>query len=144
LTLYKTTPSTQNLETPRKSRLLVQKAARKCANDIWQGLCQEIQSAADAGDLKEMYRGIRQVVGPKLKKTAPLLRKSGEVLVEKPQQMKRWAEHFSDLYAHEEKLVESALDSLEQLPLLHSLDLLPTQLEVSKAIDSLKMGRAPG
>ena len=79
--------------------------------------------------MKKIYRGIRQVVGPKLKKTAPLLSKSGEVLVEKPQQMKCLAEHFSDVYAHEEKLVESALDSLEQLPLLHSLDLPPTQLE---------------
>ena len=33
----------------------VQQTARRCANDYWLKLCHQIRSAADTGNIKEMY-----------------------------------------------------------------------------------------
>ena len=53
-------------------------------------------------------------------------------------------EHYSDLYSRENIVSPSALDAVECLPTMEELDTEPTLEELSKAIDSLASGKAPG
>ena len=58
--------------------------------------------------------------------------------------MHRWVEHYSELYSRENVVTPSALDNFERLPVMEELDAAPTEDELSKAIDSLASGKAPG
>ena len=58
--------------------------------------------------------------------------------------MHRWVEHYSELYASENLVKPSALSNVEHLPVMEELDAEPTEDELSKAIDSLASGKAPG
>jgi hypothetical protein len=53
-------------------------------------------------------------------------------------------EHYSDLYSKENTVSHSALEAIERLPTMDELDAEPTVVELSKAIDSLASGKAPG
>ena len=80
LTPYKANPSDQNLKILRAARSKVHQRARQCANDYWLQLCSQIQIAADTSNIKAMYDGIKQALGPTQKKTAPLKSATGEVI----------------------------------------------------------------
>nr|XP_027222972.1 uncharacterized protein LOC113815075 [Penaeus vannamei] len=58
--------------------------------------------------------------------------------------MERWVEHYSELYSRKNAVTEDALDPIECLPELEELDSKPTIEELSKALDSLSAGKAPG
>lgn len=58
--------------------------------------------------------------------------------------MERWVEHYSALYSIDNNVVDLALDAIEPLPIMQDLDAEPTLEELSKAIDSLACGKAPG
>ena len=137
-------PSQSTLLALRYDRSQVQARARHCANKYWQDLCVSIQRAADIGSIRGVYEGIKKAIGPTHNKTAPLKTKSGETITDKSKQMERWVEHYSDLYSRETNISEATLESVERLPVMEELDNLPSLEELSKAIDSLPMGKAPG
>ena len=64
LTIYKAFPSEINLLTLKSARSKVQQAARQCANEYWLHLCSKIELAADRGNIKGMYDGIKQALSP--------------------------------------------------------------------------------
>ena len=141
---YKRTPNERNLQILRSARSKVQRTARLCANDYWTELSQTIQTAAANGNIRGMYDGIKTAMGPTQNKTAPLKSTTGEVITNQAQQMHRWVEHYSELYSRENVVTPSALDNIECLPIMEELDAAPTKDELSKAIDSLASGKAPG
>ncbi|XP_076449087.1 uncharacterized protein LOC143285577 [Babylonia areolata] len=53
-------------------------------------------------------------------------------------------EHYTELYARENVVTEDALNAIECLPELEELDREPTIDELTKALDSLASGKAPG
>ena len=53
-------------------------------------------------------------------------------------------EHYSDLYFKQNVVTSAALDAIECLATMEELDTEPTVEELSKAIDSLAAGKAPG
>lgn len=53
-------------------------------------------------------------------------------------------EDYSKLSSKEYSISDSMLDAMECLPVMEDLDVLPTAEELSKAIDSLPTGKAPG
>ncbi|KAL8621445.1 hypothetical protein ACOMHN_048245 [Nucella lapillus] len=116
----------------------------QCANDYWLQLCSQIQIAADTGNIKAMYDGIKQALSPTQKKTTPLKSAKGEVIQDREQQMEHWVEHYTEIYARENVVTEDALSAIECLPELEELDREPTIDELSKALDSLASGKAPG
>ena len=61
----------------------MQQTARACANEYWTDLCNLIQQAADTGNIRGMYDGIKKAIGPRVLKTAPLKSASGEARVVK-------------------------------------------------------------
>ncbi|XP_063615657.1 uncharacterized protein LOC134788764 [Penaeus indicus] len=69
---------------------------------------------------------------------------TGEVIQDRTQQMEHWVEHYSELYARENIVTADALNAIECLPMLEELDAEPTFDELSKALDSLATGKAPG
>lgn len=141
---YKRSPNEKSLQALRKARSKVQQTARRCANEYWQELSSSIQLAAATGNIRWMYEGIKKALGPTQSKTSPLKSSSGETITDKGQQMERWVEHYSELYSRENVVVASAIDAIEPLPTMTDLDVEPSQEELSKAIDSLACGKAPG
>ena len=91
-----------------------------------------------------MYDGIKKVLGTTLNKTVPIRSSTGEVITDRGLQLERWMEHSSDLYSGENTVSTSALVDVECLPIMEELDTEPTLEELSKAIDSLASGKAPG
>ena len=79
-----------------------------------------------------MYDGTLH--GPTQSKTPPLKSSSWEIMTDIGQQMEKWVEHYSDLYSRE---------NIECLP-MDEKDSEPSVEELSKAIDSLASGKAPG
>ena len=96
------------------------------------------------GDIREMYQKIKIATGKATQKTAPLKSKSSDIISDKPKQLERWVEHYLELYSHENKISQPALDALENLPVMKKLDAKPTTLQLSKAIDALSAHKAPG
>ena len=144
LIAYKTCPSEQNLHVLRAARNKVQHTTRRCGNDYWPQLCSRIKTAAETGNIKGMYDGIKQALGLTQKKTGPLKSATGEVIQDRVQQMKCWAEHYSELYSRENIITGDALSNIECLPVLDELDSEPTLEEVHTALNSLASGKAPG
>ena len=66
---------------------LFQYTARHCANNFWIKLCTDIQTAADTGNVKGMYEGIRKVVGPTVRRTCPIKSATGVTLTGQKAQM---------------------------------------------------------
>ncbi|XP_063605235.1 uncharacterized protein LOC134780428 [Penaeus indicus] len=144
LLAYKNSPSERTLTALRTARNNAQRVARRCANDYWLKLCEDIQRSADSGNVRGMFDGIKKAVGPEVKKTAPLKSATGEIITDREQQMKRWVEHYSELYSRETVVTDAALDATDDLPVMEELDQVPTLDELSKAIDMLPSGKAPG
>ena len=91
-----------------------------------------------------MYDGIKKALGPTLNKTVPLRSSTREVITDRGHQLERWVEHYSDIYSRENIVSLSALDAVECLPTMEELNTEPTLEKLSKAIDSLASGKAPG
>ena len=144
LLAYKDSPNEKTHAALRSARSVAQCTARRCANDYCLQLCTSIQAASEHGNIQGMFDGIKRAIGPTVKKTAPLKSTTGETIVDRNNQMVRWVEHYSDLYSRETVVTESALDSIEALPVMDELDALPTLEELSKAMDNLSTGKAPG
>ena len=58
--------------------------------------------------------------------------------------MKRWVEHYLEVYGTENKVTEAALNAIPQLTVMKELDAEPTLDELAKAINCLINGKAPG
>ena len=141
---YNKHPSSENLCKLRQARNEAKKLVRRCANDYWVELSQHIENASATGNIRAMYEGIKTATGPSQCKSAPLKSSSGELIIDKGKQMDRWKEHYSNLYSRPSTVSESALSAMEQFTVMHELDELPTLSELSKAIDQLAPGKAPG
>ena len=63
---------------------------------------------------------------------------------DKRQQMERWVEHYLELYTTRNVVSDAALNAIPDLPVLDELDVEPSMEELSKAIDCLSTGKAPG
>jgi hypothetical protein len=144
LLAYKANPSPSTLQSLRTARNKAQQTARHCANTYWLNLCSSIQRAAETGNARGMYEGIKKATGPTPSKTAPLKSKTGEVITDQEKQMKRWTEHYLELYATLNVVTDTALNAIPDLPVMEELDTPPTMDELSKAIDCLACRKAPG
>ena len=67
---YKSSPSERTLQILRAAQNKVQQISRRCAHEFWLQMCNHIQVCADTGNLKGMYDGIKQAIGPVHSRTA--------------------------------------------------------------------------
>ncbi|XP_038073012.1 uncharacterized protein LOC119741333 [Patiria miniata] len=117
----------------RAAKSTVQRLTRAALQRYWSHLSDRIQRCADSGDLRGLYQGIKEAIGPTPKKSAPLLSSTGAILTDQTAQLDRWVEHYSSLY-----------NSDAALPILKEVDNSITLEEVKHAINGLKNNKAPG
>jgi hypothetical protein len=137
-------PSAKKLAIYRKALNNAKSVSQKCANDYWVRLCGGIHSAADSGNTRAMYEGMKKAFGPSVTKVAPLKSTSGEIIKDRSKQMERWAEHYQKLFSGENVVGNKAIQNTTPLPTMEELDAPPTINERRKAIIALSCGRAPG
>ena len=122
----------------------VQQISSRCANYFWLQLYNHIQVCADTGNLKGMYDGIKQAIGPMQSRIiAPLKSATSDALKDKTKQMERWAEHYSELYSRVNVVSEEALIAMESLSIMDELDSEPLE-DMNQALDQLSSGKATG
>ena len=102
-----------------------------------------MQICADTGNLKGMYDGIKQAIGPMQSRIAPLKSSTGDAIKDKSKQMERWVEHYSKLYSRVNVVSEEALMTIESLSIMDELHSEPTLEEIYQVLDQLSSGKAP-
>ena len=128
----------------RAARSKVQQISRCCANDFWLQLCNHIQVCADTDNLKGIYYGIKQAIGPMQSRIAPLKSATGDAIKDKSKQMERWVEHYSKLHSRMNVVSDEALMAMESLSIMDELDSEPTLEDINQALDQLSSGKASG
>ena len=108
------------LSTLKVARSEMQRASRKCANEYWLNLCSDIQNAADIGNIRGVYEGIKKTVGLSCTKTAPLGSANGTTTTDKIKKMERWVEHYSESRGSTISAVTP--DAVESKPSMIELD----------------------
>nr|XP_049705654.1 transposon TX1 uncharacterized 149 kDa protein [Helicoverpa armigera] len=122
----------------------LQRVSRHFANRYWVSLSETIQHCHKIGDFRGMYQGIKTAIGPVARKRAEIKDRQGNPISDKQQQLRRWQEHYSNLYSDEININPTALDSLPVFPSMSDLDDPPTLEEFQQAIKSLKLGKSSG
>ena len=61
---YISLPNSKKLQGLKDAKKKVQQRARRCANEFWVELSQKIQLAANTGNIRGMYGGIKKAMGP--------------------------------------------------------------------------------
>ena len=140
---YQHTRSKRYPEALCQARSRAEEECKNCANNHWMSLCAEIQSVADAGNIRSLFEGIKKAIGATQSKCAPLKTSTGETIIHKSKLMLYWAEHYSELYGGTNFVSPSALDKIERLPTLLELDDVHSKEELSKEILEILYGKAP-
>ena len=129
----------------KQHKAIVQRELRRMKNEWWSKISLQVQTASDAKDAKRLYGLLRQVFGPQSSSIAPLKSKDDTSLTKDPEGiMKRWKEHFTDLFFNPSVVDETVIDSLPQRDLLHRMDRIPSLDEVKSSIKQINSGKAPG
>ena len=89
---YQRNPSSSSSEALREARRRANVKCKICANNFWMNLCAEIQSAADTGNSRGMFEGIKKAIGPTQSKSSPLKTSIGEIITDKSRLMECWVE----------------------------------------------------
>ena len=121
----------------------MQTEARKCAPSYWLNICDEIQRAADMGDARKMYQGMKRCIDP-VKRAAVPKDLQGNILTGKQQKLERWVEHYGIPYARLSDINEAVFVTLPQFEIMEDLSAEPTLEELQKAINSIPVNKASG
>ena len=129
----------------RNIRSTIQRQLRQMQDSWLSNKADEIQGFADRNDLKNFYRGIKEVYGPTTTSPFPLLSADSSTLItDKDKILERWAEHFDNVLNRPSNINDEAIERLPQIPINETLGALPTQEEIQKATHQLSNGKAPG
>ena len=95
--------SVSTLEELRLAGRNVQHLTRAAIDVYWRNpnLCDHIEECALLGNVRGMYSGIKEALGPVPKKSAPLKTTTGEELTDLEAQLNGWVQHYETLYADE-------------------------------------------
>ena len=91
-----------------------------------------------------MYDGMKKAFGPGATKITPLRSTTCDIITDQGKQTEKWAEYYQELYLRENTITDSAVKSTCALPILEELDVPPSVEELSKAMNSIACGKAPG
>ena len=123
----------------------LQREIRRMKNEWWSKISQEVQSAYDRHDSKMLYHLLRQAFGPRSSPVVPMKSLDGSTSIKDPEGiLKRWSEHFSNLFFNPSDVDNDVIDSLPQSELFDEMAARPTLDEVKKAIKEVNTGKAPG
>ncbi|CAM4650168.1 unnamed protein product [Leuciscus chuanchicus] len=83
----------------KQTRSEVQRLTREAKHLYWESICRRVEHCSATGNTGGMYQGLKQALGPPVKKSSPLRSATGEILTNLDDQLNRWVEHYSSLYA---------------------------------------------
>ncbi|KAL1447078.1 hypothetical protein WDU94_005521 [Cyamophila willieti] len=144
---YLANPTTKQRKKYVAARKNCQKEVRRIKEKWWTQKTDELQSFMNANDTFNLYRAIKETVGPAKKSLNIIETKEGTCLKSKAEQLVRWKEHFDNLLNQDAQLELQELQiSLHQKT---SSDLIindepPTEAEIVKALSQLKNNKSPG
>ena len=123
----------------------LQNKLRKMENDWWKAKADELESASNTKNTKEMYNLTKEMFGPKKPKRSPLRSADGNTLLtDKNDIHNRMSEHFCQLLNRESAVDFNVIESIEQYDTLYHLDTSPSLQEVGTAVVNLNRGKSPG
>jgi hypothetical protein len=123
----------------------VQHATRVAMHKYWSDLCSRIEGHSASGNIRGVYEGLKEALGPTPKKSAPLRSSTGAVLTDVDAQLQRWVEHYSFLYGQPVSADVAAIEAaVPELPINGELDAPITLEEVKRAVHVLKNNKASG
>lgn len=109
-------------------------------------LASEAEVAARTGNLRALYESTRRLSGTKNKNEVPVKNKQGKLLSNEREQMERWFEHFSELFAINND--DPVLHQTKNVPKVRKVQRIstttPSISEIEEAIASMKSNKAPG
>jgi hypothetical protein len=91
----KISTQTQYAEINKRVKRSIRKDKRNWINEQ----AKLAEEADRRGDIKELYNITRKLSQRKFKMNRPIKTKSGTLLTTQEEQMKRWEEHFSEIFA---------------------------------------------
>lgn len=144
LARLKSRPTRQAQENYRAARSTAQATVRKCVQVFWNSLCSRIEAARDSGNLKEMFAAIKTATGPTSQTCSVLKNKDRSTIDDQMEKLKRWIEHYNELYGAEGNACRQTLLNLPQSQIHNHLDDEPDIAEVLSTIESMNKGKAPG
>ena len=86
---HRRNPTPETLAALRLARSHAKEECSRCANQFWLDLCSTIQVAADTGNIRDMFEGIKKAIGRTQTKCAPLTSSNGEIIQVKAKQLER-------------------------------------------------------
>lgn len=124
----------------KEVKKLCKQDRNKWAND----LADEAEHAARTGNLRTLYDTTKRLSG-RPAPSVPIKDKNGKLLTNEMDQLKRWHEHFVELFSipHDEELPDNF--SPPPVPRIQRVNTAaPTVREIEEAILSMKDNKAPG
>jgi hypothetical protein len=111
----------------------------RSAKNAWRkNKAEEIQKYADAHDQRNFYEAIKQIYGPKVKSTKPILDENGVLLRVESEIKERWKNHYSTVLNCSSDVDWEAIDLLPQYPINDGLDAPKSKDEVNTDIKQLR------
>ncbi len=127
---------------------LVKKSCTTDDNNWALRIASDLEDAASRGQQREVWQKIKILSNKRSKKSTAVRDKTGKVISDPSDQLKRWKEHFSELLNPPECEADlSDLDDLEpnpSFPYLGEDDGPPDATEILAALKKLKNFKSPG
>jgi hypothetical protein len=122
---------------------------RSCRRDkrAWtNSLAEEGERAAANGDIRLLYDISRRLSGARTNARMPLKDRAGQLLTDRTDQLKRWTEHFDQLFrvpnGDDQQNTQRAAPRVRRINRVNSE--APSLAEIEAAIKSMKSNKAPG
>jgi hypothetical protein len=129
----------------RSAKSSLQRRLRQMKNQWWMDISKQIQEAYNSKDSKALYHLIREAFGPQSSSLVPLKSKDGSLIYKDPEGiMKRWTEHFTDLFYNPSVINENVINNLPQKDIILEMMDHPSIEEIQKTIKQINTGKAPG
>ena len=129
----------------KKVKAEAQSYVRGMKDRWWSALAEDMQSAADRNDSKQLYSLMKQAYGPKVAKIVPLRSSDGSKLFSTMEDISgRWKEHFNELLNRDSNVDSETLANIPQRPIVNEMNYIPSLAETKSGIGKLNLGKAPG
>nr|KAG5713351.1 hypothetical protein BaRGS_024899 [Batillaria attramentaria] len=120
----------------------VKRSARQDKRNFIEELTEEAETAAGQRNMKRLYEITRTLSGKTSNPSRPVKDRDGNVISREEDQRARWAEHFKKTLNRPAPAVPPNIPPPTQLLDINTNP--PTKAEITKAIKSLKSGKAAG
>lgn len=128
----------------RKDRNALRATIRNLKNTWYQQKACEAEQYARENNLREFYKTINAVYGPRSKSIHPVKSKGGAILSSSDDIKDRWVEHFEELLNQPSNIDWSIIEEFEQRPIVEDLDNKISLEETNVAIKNTKLKKSSG